>query len=1386
MDHSEAAMSEDVRQLAPPLETHRNHFLFSDHYLNEVLPRQAAWREAEAGAREALKAIAKLYDRQAGALPHYNEAALEQEWIRPILDVLGHVYHVQPSLTGAAGTPDYAFFTGESAKQSATSMWGTPAFWETTLAVGDAKRWDRPLDRRIVDGAPDAFTNANPCFQIDYYLRQTGCAWGIVSNGRRWRLYHRESSFKLDVFYEVDLVQLIGQGDGSTGLAKVLAAFRPDAEGAVLSETKGHCWLDEVLAQGTAYAVRVGDELKERVYEALRLLAQGFLDYPQPPRQRLQIDSAAGRSLTDKDAFDARAAAQPAPGLDLPRVHDACLILLYRLLFLLYAESRGLLPLDNPSYAGGYSLKAIKEDIARKLDAGVVYLAKKATLWDDLRTLFDIIYRGQEALGVPAYDGRLFDPARYPFLEERAIGDRYLAGAIDLLARAEGGPGQGLSFVDYRDLSIRHLGSIYEGLLEYRLAYAAEEMAVVRRGRRKKEEIIPLLEAEKPEAQKPGFSEKTRFLVARIPAGQVYLVTDRGERKATGSYYTPDYIVKYIVEQTLGPLADAQAEAVEREIAALKARNKGAARRTKAYKDELARLQNSFAERVLALNALDPAMGSGHFLVEATDYLARRIVSANVETEALTGGDEESELSYWRRRVVERCIYGVDLNPLAVELAKLSLWLATVARGKPLSFLDHHLRCGNSLIGARVADLPALPARKRKTRRQKTSEVSETSEVSQLALWDESAFTQDMFRVVGAMRQIGEYETVDLVSVKEKERLFEETVEQERRKWRAAADLWTATYFGLELTPELYNACVQHTQGKPVLLQAAQAEALLAQAHDIWQDKRFFHWEIEFPEVFFDEYGRHKGEAAGFDAVVGNPPYGFIADKTIQTVLSSTYRAVSSFDLYIAFLERGIQLLKRQTMLSYIAPTSWQTGIAHRDFREYSLRTCQIAQIINLPYDVFPDAYIDTSVYVLKKKRAFEEASGLLACPVQVYEFGKRDKAASKLPAGLVYQPLNSGDWLDDPQLRFVTDRGLLRLRKALTKIISSPLDEITDTARGILAGKTDLSTDQLNSDWKPYFDGDVYRYQLNWEPKTWVRYGSGLREMPSGYHYFTGPRILVRRLISRQARLMATGVSEEFVNKKDLYNVLVTGEGYRSLFLLALLNSRLFSYLYIAQSTVASRDDFPQVTLTDLRKLPIRRIEFTTPPEERERLVGVGITEATEWIENTEGRSVASVTFSAFSDSKPGHWLHARLSAEPEQADAVHDLLAHLAGRMIELHKAKQAEVRGFLDWLAEYTGLPVDDWVLKTNLRRYYEHDWAEMQRVLKRNQRKLPRVDLDVEAYKNAPAARIRAAWETSMEALRPLLARIAATDRLIDHVVYHLYGLTEEEIAVVEGR
>jgi len=247
-------------------------------------------------------------------------------------------------------------------------------------------------------------------------------------------------------------------------------------------------------------------------------------------------------------------------------------------------------------------------------------------------------------------------------------------------------------------------------------------------------------------------------------------------------------------------------------------------------------------------------------------------------------------------------------------------------------------------------------------------------------------------------------------------------------------------------------------------------------------------------------------------------------------------------------------------------------------------------------------------------------------------------------------------------------------------------------------------------------------------------------------------------------------GMSANFVHESAPYDLR---------YICAVLNSNLLRWYVVTGGRAKRRGVKVDVTIGALKRLPIRRISFTTSPEERSRLVELGITEATEFIENTEGS--ASVSFSAFSASVFGRWLDARLTADPKQSDVVHNLLAHLAEQMIAMNKQKQAEVRGFLDWLADYTGRPIEDWSLKTSLKAYYEHDWAEMRGVLDRNSPKITKVNVKGREASDL----IRDTWGTSAGKLRPLLARIAATDRLIDLIVYRLYGLTEAEVAVVEG-
>jgi len=249
-------------------------------------------------------------------------------------------------------------------------------------------------------------------------------------------------------------------------------------------------------------------------------------------------------------------------------------------------------------------------------------------------------------------------------------------------------------------------------------------------------------------------------------------------------------------------------------------------------------------------------------------------------------------------------------------------------------------------------------------------------------------------------------------------------------------------------------------------------------------------------------------------------------------------------------------------------------------------------------------------------------------------------------------------------------------------------------------------------------------------------------------------------------------------------------GLGWNLRTLAAILNSRMLTF-FLQQTGTVLRGGYFRMKTAYLNPFPVSSFTFTTPPDERARLVGTGITEAAEWTERAEraAASVSSSSFSAFSGSLLGRWLDARLTADPEQSDVVHDLLAHLAETMIALNKEKQAETCGFLAWLAREIGAPLDDLIHKTRLQHYlgdYQKGEAhltldELLDILRGNRRRL-QVDPSARAFQE----RLEQEYAASLGKLLPLKARLAATDRLIDLIVYRLYGLTEEEVTTVEHK
>ena len=679
------------KQLPLQLGLLHNSELFSNHWLAKRLPLEPEWAEARARVTQVLEDLLILWKTQQTRVSQYgSEQALEEAFIQPVLKALGWKLIYQTHLRGRK--PDYALFTDDQSLDAALAATRlSPDFWKYPTVVADAKGWSVPLDRPVSVGAVREY----PPEQIEWYLNNSHLDYGLLTNGRYWRLVPREydpGQPRFQTYCECDLAQILSDRlkeprklfDESQVFEEFLRfyllfspeAFTPVADRASL--------ISRARRGSTEYRLGVGEGLKQRVFDALRFSIEGFLSW-EPNQLRPDTDLESGRQNS--------------------------LILLYRLLFILFAEDRKLLPYHvDRAYTDNRSLGRFRDEISARLDRieegrEPEYAPQNCALWDDLLTLFDLIDRGASRYKVPAYNGGLFDSASHPFLSVNKMPDRYLARVIDQLARAldPAHPAGGLVRVDYRDLAIQHLGNVYEGLLELQPHFATEEMIVVRKAADDEESVIPTRQA-----IPRGFAASD----ITYKKGSVYLLTEKGERRASGSYYTPNDIVDGIVEATLGPLCDEIDATVrqditntERQIANSTATDRGT------LCEELRQLRADFDLRVLRLRVLDPAMGSGHFLLRACQYLAEQIAT-NPHTrdpiaEQLQG--EESTLTYWKRRVVESCLYGVDRNPLAVELAKLALWLETVAVDHPLTFLDYRLRCGDSLMGASLDVLHSIP-----------------------------------------------------------------------------------------------------------------------------------------------------------------------------------------------------------------------------------------------------------------------------------------------------------------------------------------------------------------------------------------------------------------------------------------------------------------------------------------------------------------------------------------------------------------------------------------------------------------------------------------------------------------------------------------------------
>lgn len=936
--------------------------LFTRDWLMQGILESAQWREladqSVDRAREQIGLLLSALNKRKSP----NEAETEDKLVYPVLRVLGwdHI-SVQQRMDarGRNDVPDALLFPDATADAAAAGLEPWQRFRHGAALV-EAKRWNRPLDRAAQgdQGVPAA--------QVMHYLSradvitQGKMRWGILTNGRHWRLYWQGALSVADDYLEIDLGKIFDLPDCKPDLldAEVSAdhALRLFlllfGRKAFLPTDQGRSFHDQALVDARQWEESVARDLSDVVFDRVFPLLVRAL--PLHDRER---------PATIDETY-------------LEDVRSGALVLLYRLLFILYAEDRNLLPDERGPYAR-YSLTRMRMEIADARERSIASAARSTEYWGRLETIFGAIAEGDDPLGIPPYNGGLFDPTNAPLLSRVRLPDTVTGEVIFLLSHRAATPPTHPRprYINYRDLSVQQLGSIYESILEY--AVEADDV------------------------------------------GGVQPRPDNSARHRSGSYYTPEDLVGIIIERAVGPLVD---EVVTNFATAVAAGTTGA---------ELTALDP--ATRMLDLKIVDPAMGSGHFLVSLVDWLSDKVLKATADAEIEVGAGYTSPLvgriaalradilaraqkHGWpivaeqlddphivRRMVLKRCIYGVDLNPMAVELAKVALWLHSFTVGAPLSFLDHHLRCGNSVLGAWVrptslwlanrgslmvnhhlamidnvaaamAEIENIPDNDITEVKQSEALFSSVAEAcapldALLSLVQADALMGVFDDTPSRVRETSSQLLSNRASVIEQERVKETarqgaTEESVVAKVAAAAQridkaitrarevetrFERAQAFKMVLEGSFGDPAAVAIGGVTIADAADRAEAsagvavqtslmpdvapdrrrrliadaLVVEARGLAKEHNFFNWEIAFPGVWRDLASQVR--TGGFDAVIGNPPY--VRQEMIGAIKPALERAYESFagtaDLYVYFYEQGLKLLRPGGRMAYVVTNKW-------------------------------------------------------------------------------------------------------------------------------------------------------------------------------------------------------------------------------------------------------------------------------------------------------------------------------------------------------------------------------------------------------------------------------------------------------------------------------
>ncbi len=666
------------------------------------------------------------------------------------------------------------------------------------------------------DGAEEVVRRGrsrSPHDVLQTYLNITkGSKWGIVTNGVLLRILREYYHTTTKGYVEFDIENIFRE----RSFTDFRVLYRMAHASRFIPDKDYVCPLEQFYKESVAAGVTVGENLRRNVKKAIEALGNGFLTL----------------ELTKKMIEDAEFC---------KAYYSELLRVIYRLLFLLFAEQRAMLPTRDSLYAEEYSITRLREvaETRRGKDDNF-------DLWEGLKVTFHMLKKGCPPLNVFGYNGSLFDDSELVILSQLSCKNEDVLEAIRHLTLVE--EERVLKRINYLDLGVSEIGSIYESLLDYSPKVFATEQEI-------EEETV---------------------------AANTFVLDPRGAaRKTSGSYYTSPRLIDELIKSALRPVSeDRLSKTTEKEKA------------------------------LLSIKVCDPACGSGAFLIAANNFLARELAKLR------TGQTEPSdrEVKKATRDVLQHCIYGVDLNPMATELAKVSLWINSCVEDMPLNFLDHHIKCGNSLIGATpellnggIPDEAFVPV---------TSDNKDfAKEMKSKNAFERKNKLMIEFESVSREKQAKEYASLDDFLEKSPE-----DVEEKKKKynvlissanWQSPmlyANAWTAAFFW-----QLDGVSNPPTEAKLRLIKGKGANGVERKMSDniesLAKQYHFFHWHLEFPDVFAKENG-------GFDCLLGNPPW-----ERIKLQEKEFFEAM---DVEIASAANAAKRKALIRTLSERKPTLWQ------------------------------------------------------------------------------------------------------------------------------------------------------------------------------------------------------------------------------------------------------------------------------------------------------------------------------------------------------------------------------------------------------------------------------------------------------------------------------